>query len=55
MDKEFYVYRWYYKDTNETFHIGKGKGNRYKETKQSRNQYFKNRKVYRLRVMSVTL
>ena len=42
MDKEFYVYRWYYKDTNETFHIGKGKGNRYKETKQSRNQYFKN-------------
>lgn len=40
--KEFYVYRWYYKDTNETFHIGKGKGQRYKEKNQSRNQYFKN-------------
>ena len=24
--KEFYVYRWYYINTNETFHIGKGKG-----------------------------
>lgn len=31
MEKEFYVYRWYYKDTNKTFHIGKGKGQRYKE------------------------
>lgn len=29
--KEFYVYRWYYINTNETFHIGKGKGQRYKE------------------------
>ena len=42
MDKEFYVYRWYYKDTNETFHIGKGKGRRYKEKSQSRNSFFKN-------------
>lgn len=42
MNKDFYVYRWYYKDTNETFHIGKGKGQRYKEKTQSRNQYFKN-------------
>lgn len=42
MNKDFYVYRWYYKDTNETFHVGKGKGRRYKEKKQSRNQYFKN-------------
>ena len=40
--KEFYVYRWYYKDTNVTFHIGKGKGQRYKEKIKSRNQYFKN-------------
>lgn len=40
--KEFYVYRWYYINTNETFHIGKGKGQRYKEKKQSRNQFFKN-------------
>lgn len=39
--KEFYVYRWYYINTNETFHIGKGKGQRYKEKKQSRNQFFK--------------
>lgn len=42
MNKDFYVYRWYYKDTNETFHIGKGKGQRYKEKTKSRNQYFKN-------------
>lgn len=41
-DKNFYVYRWYYKDTNETFHIGKGKNNRYKQKFQSRNEYFKN-------------
>lgn len=40
--KEYYVYRWFYKDTNETFHIGKGKGQRYKEKNQSRNIYFKN-------------
>lgn len=40
--KEFYVYRWYYINTNETFHIGKGKGQRYKEKTQSRNQFFKN-------------
>lgn len=42
MEKEFYVYRWYYKDTNETFHIGKGKGQRYKEKTQRRNDFFKN-------------
>lgn len=41
-EKVFYVYRWYYIDTNETFHIGKGKGNRYKEQKAHRNQYFIN-------------
>jgi hypothetical protein len=42
MNKDFYVYRLYYKDTNETFHIGKGKGQRYKEKTQSRNDFFKN-------------
>lgn len=42
MNNDFYVYRWYYKDTNITFHIGKGKGQRYKEKTQSRNIYFKN-------------
>lgn len=41
-EKEFYVYRWYYIDTNETFHIGKGKGNRYKQKSNHRNEYFKN-------------
>lgn len=40
--KEYYIYRWFYKDTNKTFHIGKGKGQRYKEKMQSRNKYFKN-------------
>ena len=33
---------WYFKDTGEVFHIGKGTGNRYKETKNSRNDFFKN-------------
>ncbi len=33
---------WYFKDTEEVFHIGKGTGNRYKETKNSRNNFFKN-------------
>lgn len=33
---------WYYIDSEEVFHIGKGKGNRYKETKAHRNQYFRN-------------
>ena len=44
MDKEkiYYVYAWYRKSTNEIFYIGKGKNNRYKETKQHRNQYFIN-------------
>lgn len=41
-DKKYYVYAWYYVDTNKIFYIGKGKGNRYLETKNSRNSYFKN-------------
>jgi hypothetical protein len=41
-EKKFYVYAWYYKSTGKYFHIGKGTGNRYKETKNSRNEYFKN-------------
>ena len=40
--KKYYVYAWYYVDTNKIFYIGKGKGNRYLETKNSRNSYFKN-------------
>lgn len=38
----YYVYAWYFKSTNYVFHIGKGKGNRYKETTVHRNSYFKN-------------
>lgn len=41
-DRRFYVYMWYFIDTDEVFHIGKGTGNRYKETKSSRNDFFKN-------------
>lgn len=41
-ERKFYVYRWYYIDSNITFHIGKGQGNRYKESHNSRNQQFKN-------------
>jgi len=37
----FYVYAWYFKDTNEIFHIGKGKGNRYLDEVNHRNSYFK--------------
>lgn len=39
---EFYVYFWFYKDTDEVFYIGKGKGNRFLERKAHRNNYFKN-------------
>lgn len=35
------MYAWYYKETNHIFYIGKGINNRYKELKQSRNDYFK--------------
>ena len=42
MESIFYIYAWYFKSSNEIFHIGKGTGNRYKDIKNSRNQYFKN-------------
>lgn len=38
---EYYVYAWFRKSTGEVFHVGKGKGNRYLETKISRNNFFK--------------
>lgn len=38
----FYVYAYYFKSTGHIFYIGKGKNNRYKELKASRNDYFKN-------------
>ena len=40
-NKIYYVYAWYYKDTGEVFYVGKGKNDRYIETR-NRNQYFKN-------------
>lgn len=39
MDKEFYVYEWYNKDTGEVFYVGKGSGYRHKSTK-NRSLYF---------------
>lgn len=46
INKKYYVYIWYIKETNEIFYVGKGCGNRYKSMKD-RNSYFKNiRKKY---------
>jgi len=46
VNKKYYVYIWYIKETNEIFYVGKGSGNRYKSMKD-RNAYFKNiRKKY---------
>lgn len=36
----FYVYEWYVKETKEIFYVGKGCGNRYKQTNK-RNKLFK--------------
>lgn len=41
-DKDFYIYAWYYKDTDKVFYIGKGHKNRMYDTVGSRNNYFKN-------------
>ena len=41
-DKKYYIYAWYYIDTEEVFYIGKGTGDRYIDAKHSRNVYFKN-------------
>ena len=41
-ERKYYVYMWYFKDTNIVFHIGKGCGNRYLDIKTHRNQYFQN-------------
>jgi hypothetical protein len=37
--RDYYVYIWYIKDTNEVFYVGKGKGKRYKQISQ-RNKFF---------------
>lgn len=41
LEKIFYVYEWYYKNTNEVFYVGKGKNNRYM-SRNRRNSYFLN-------------
>ena len=41
-ENKYYVYAWYYKNTGEIFHIGKGCYGRWKDTKHRRNEYFKN-------------
>lgn len=42
VNKIYYVYKWFFKDTGEIFHIGKGYKNRYKDTHNHRNGFFKN-------------
>jgi hypothetical protein len=37
--RDYYVYIWYVKDTNEVFYVGKGKGRRYRQT-SNRNKFF---------------
>lgn len=39
-NRDYYVYIWYIKNTNEIFYVGKGKGKRYKDL-SSRNKFFK--------------
>lgn len=41
-ENKYYIYAWYYINTDEIFYIGKGLNNRYIDTKGSRNEYFKN-------------
>lgn len=40
MEQKYYVYKWFIESTNEVFYIGKGSGDRYKDT-YKRNQIFK--------------
>jgi hypothetical protein len=42
MDNIFYIYRWIRLDTNTPFYVGKGKSNRFSQTKTGRNRYFRN-------------
>lgn len=44
--KDFYVYHWYIKDTDEIFYVGKGRGNRYKEYHDRAYEAEKIRKMY---------
>lgn len=54
LDRIYYVYEWYFKDTGKVFYVGKGKGRRYKEKKDRNDKFIKyvnkfeceSRKVY---------
>jgi uncharacterized protein YxeA len=41
MAVEFYVYAWKFRDTGNVFYVGKGKGRRYKETKDRNDKFIK--------------
>lgn len=41
MHKDFYVYEYFIKETDEVFYVGKGRKNRYREL-HNRNKYFNN-------------
>lgn len=41
-ENKFYIYAWFYKDTNKVFYIGKGCDKRWIDVVNHRNQYFKN-------------
>ncbi|MCA1021624.1 hypothetical protein [Halobacillus litoralis] len=41
MTENYYVYEWFNVESQEVFYVGKGKGDRYKNTR-GRNQYFSN-------------
>lgn len=40
-ENKYYIYAWYYIDTNEIFYIGKGCYDRWKDVEFHRNNYFK--------------
>ena len=41
-NRNYYVYRWYYKNTGVTFYVGKGTNNRYKDKRADRRNVFFN-------------
>ena len=41
-NRKYYVYEWFLDITEEVCHVGKGCGNRFKEKKAQKNDYFQN-------------
>lgn len=41
MDRIYYIYKWYFKDTGKVFYIGKGKGRRYRDKKDRNDKFIK--------------